>query len=69
MENEELIPKDSREEIEIRTSSVYACELLREELAKLGKKFTNPEIDWILWNQAKQIETGLPYHKTLTIYY
>lgn len=65
----ELIPAGSREEIEIRANTVYVCELIREELGRVGRKIDSNQLDWILWVLAKNREFELPYHKTVTTFY
>ncbi|MBX4187122.1 MAG: queuosine salvage family protein [Candidatus Doudnabacteria bacterium] len=69
IKNEVLIESGSQEEIEIRANTIYASELLRQELERIGRKLTSNELDWILWVQAKSTEFLLPFHKTLTINY
>lgn len=69
IKHEQLIPPKSLEEMEIRAFTIYACELLRDELEKLGRIYTSNEIDWILWSLAKQQTFSLPYHRTLSIFY
>jgi hypothetical protein len=60
----------SPEEIEIRANTIWAVELIRQELTQMGKKLRAFEIDWILWNLGQQIEfKAKPYHRTVTIYY
>ncbi|MEK9134801.1 MAG: queuosine salvage family protein [Patescibacteria group bacterium] len=67
--NYELIEKNSREEIEIRTNTIYACELLLGELNGLGRGLTSSNLDWILWVLSKENEPLLPYHRTITTNY
>ena len=58
------------EEIEIRANTIWAVELIRQELAQMGKKWRAFEIDWILWNLGQESQfKAKPYHKTVTIYY
>jgi len=60
----------SPEEIEIRANTIWAVELIRQELAQMGKKLRAFEIDWILWNLGQQREfKAKPYHRTKTIFY
>lgn len=66
---EELISPGSKPETEIRANTVWACELIGEELEKLGRKLSSSELDWILWVLAKETKFELPYHKTSTILY
>jgi len=65
-----FLESGSPEEIEIRANTIWAVELIRQELTKMGKELRAFEIDWILWNlgQESQFKTK-PYHKTVTIYY
>ena len=60
----------SPEEIEIRANTIWAVELIRQELDRAGKALRAFEIDWILWNlgQHKAFKEK-PYHRTVTIYY
>jgi len=60
----------SPEEIEIRANTIWAVELIRQELSQMGRPMRSFEIDWILWNLS-QHETykAKPYHRTLTIFY
>lgn len=66
----ELIPPESEEEIEIRAATVWAVELLRQELARRGRTMPAYAIDWALWHAGQSLppETD-PYHRTLTVYY
>ena len=65
----ELIPANSKEELEIRAQTIYACELLAKELRSKGRQVSSRVIDWILWVAAKNTTFELPYHKTLTTFY
>ncbi|MFA5828326.1 MAG: queuosine salvage family protein [Candidatus Shapirobacteria bacterium] len=65
----ELIPVNSREEVEIRANTVWAVELIREELSKTFP-VTSPEVDTVLWTRSQKKEPGeKPYHRTLTTAY
>jgi len=60
----------SPEEIEIRANTIWAVELIRQELAQMGKKLRAFEIDWILWNLGQQSQfKAKPYHCTKSIFY
>jgi len=60
----------SPEEIEIRANTIWAVELIRQELTQMGKKLRAFEIDWILWNLGQQKEfKAKPYHKAVTTFY
>ena len=60
----------SPEEIEIRANTIWAVELIRQELTQMGKELRAFEIDWILWNLGQQKKKKKkPYHRTKTIFY
>ncbi|MBW1921066.1 MAG: hypothetical protein JRI81_12705 [Deltaproteobacteria bacterium] len=65
-----VLEAGSLEEVEIRASTIWAVELIRRELAAMGRDLKAYEIDWILWNMAQKPEFGKkPYHRALTIFY
>ena len=65
-----FLESGSPEEIEIRANTIWAVELIRQELTEMGKKLRAFEIDWILWNLGQERKfKAKPYHKTVTIYY
>lgn len=66
---EELIPRGSREEIEIRAHTIEAVERLRDAVERAGTVRTVREIDWILWVKAKHLTYRHPHHKTPTTSY
>jgi hypothetical protein len=66
VDNMELIPAGSEEEIEIRANTIWSVELIRQEL----NKYSAGEIDnaiWLISQDQSKIEK--PYHRTYTIYY
>lgn len=67
IDNYVLIKKDSEEETEIRSATIWAVELIRQELE--GDYLTS-DIDNAIWliSQDKSGEIQ-PYHRTYTIYY
>jgi len=65
-----LLEAGSPEEVEIRANTIWAVELIRQELERLGKAFRAFEIDWILWDLSQgQAFKVKPYHRTMTIFY
>jgi len=65
-----FIGAGSPEEIEIRANTIWAVELIRQELTEMGKKLRAFEIDWILWNLGQESQfKAKPYHRTKTIFY
>jgi len=66
----QMIPRDSRWEIEIRAHCIYSTALLREEVNKLrppGAQVIIPQIDARLWTHYHT--TTWPHHLTKTIMY
>ncbi|MDQ3654500.1 MAG: queuosine salvage family protein, partial [Chloroflexota bacterium] len=51
----ELIERGSREEIEIRAATIWACDLIRQRLSDLGTWFTASDVDWLLWNLGQSL--------------
>ena len=66
----QMIPRDSRQEIEIRAHCIYATALLCEEVNKLrpnDQQIIIPQIDARLWTHYHT--TWWPHHLTRTIMY
>ena len=60
------IPHDGAEEIEIRSATIWAIELLRQKIGHL----TAGEIDNTIWLMSQTIQNeSKPYHRTRTIFY
>lgn len=59
-----------QEEVDIRTSTIWAVELIRQELVKLDKPASTMEINDHLWlmGQDKSLDKK-PYHRTVTTAY
>ncbi|MDO8551684.1 MAG: queuosine salvage family protein [bacterium] len=65
-----LIEPDSKEEVEIRSATVWAVELIKQRLAKTFDFVTSSHIDSMFWNLSQTKNNGeKPYHRTLTIAY
>ena len=65
-----LIDAGSPEEIEIRANTIWAVELIRQELAQTQKRLRAFEVDWILWNLGQDRRFKVkPYHRTKTVFY
>src|SRR3989344_2916498 len=70
IQKQELIEQGSKEEIEIRANTIYACEMIIERLATMGRSLTAGDLDWMLWNLTQKTEPSfLLYHKTISINY
>jgi hypothetical protein len=65
VDNYKLIKAGSREELEIRASTIWCIELIRQNL----QKYTAPDIDNAIWLISQNQENVRPYHRTYTIYY
>ena len=66
---QEQLPMGSEEEVEIRASTIWACELLRQEMLKQGHAMNAIEIDQRLWFLAQDAQEMRPYHRTRTPFY
>ena len=63
--SEELIPKGSREEIEIRAAALHAVELIAARTTA-----TPMQLDYLLWNRGQEATyKALPRHRTRTVFY
>jgi hypothetical protein len=71
VDNQIEIMPSSREEIEIRASTIYAVELLRLALIARRIDVKTCDLDNRLWLAAQQLDplTVRPYHRCRTIYY
>jgi hypothetical protein len=66
----ELIPAGSPEEIEIRACALHAVEQLVVELRGRGFQATAATIDYLLWNRGQRPHyKALPRHRTRTVFY
>lgn len=64
-----IIKAGSKEEIEIRSATIWAVEYLKEALKKEGRDFYSFQVDWFLWNDSQKIKMAFPYHLTRSIFY
>lgn len=67
--NKILIPMGSSQEVEIRSATVQAVEMLRVELLSRGIDAPALKIDWVLWKKSKADKISCNYHLTKTIFY
>lgn len=68
--NRMVLPAGSTAEIEIRSATIWGCELLRQALAARGRNVPAHELDWMLWTQGQSLPGDVaPYHRTLTRFY
>jgi hypothetical protein len=65
-----LLESGGPEEVEIRANTIWAVELIRQELDRMGKGLRAFEIDQILWHLGQEaVFKKKPYHRTATIFY
>ena len=65
-----LIPPCSREEVEIRAATIWACDLIQRGYAARGQRVDSVALDAFLWLLGhEKVEGEKPYHLTETIYY
>jgi Potential Queuosine, Q, salvage protein family len=70
IDNQELLQPGGEEEVELRAATIWACELLRQEMSCLsGQSITAVEVDQLLWFLGQNSAEMRPYHRTRTIYY
>lgn len=70
IDNQDLILPGSEEEIEIRTSTLWAINLIKNKLNDNSEKSINAiEIDNYLWKLSKKFGKMKPHHRTVSIYY
>lgn len=64
------IPAGSREEIEIRANTIWACEFIKRALRLKFPSVTAPHVDSLLWLASQEKSSTIkPYHRTRTIFY
>jgi hypothetical protein len=70
IDQRELLPAGSEEEVEIRATIIWAVEALREAFQQAGTAAVSMHVDQWLWRLG-QLEAfrGRPYHRCRTIFY
>lgn len=70
VDRRETLAASSREEVEIRAATVWACELMRRALVSRFPGVMALHIDYWLWHEGQVKRQAIrPYHRTRTIYY
>lgn len=69
VDNQIPIEAGSEKEVEIRASTIWAVEMIGQELEALGVRLPSYQIDWMLWHASQDSTHMRPYHRTRTIYY
>lgn len=65
-----LLAEGSEQEVEIRAHTVWAVELMRQELRAQGIAYAPYQLDWWLWESSQHLSGDVkPYHRTRTIFY
>ncbi len=66
----EEVPPGSSHEVQIRASTIVGVELIRQELAKLGRTITSVDLDHLIWAMKPDLPKDIkPHHRTRTIFY
>ncbi len=68
---EELIAHGSCEEIEMRASAIYACEVVANVISDEYRKMSVRELDFHIWNRGQQLKSisSKKRHRTRCVYY
>jgi hypothetical protein len=70
IDEEELIPAGSPEEVEIRACALHAVEQIVGELRAHGREVSAAALDYLLWNRGQQPQyKARPRHRTRTVFY
>jgi hypothetical protein len=64
----QMLPKGSREEVELRAHTIYAAKLLELAFRREGKSTDAMGVDYLLWAQGRSLK-GVPHHLTATTAY
>lgn len=66
---EELYP-GSMAEVEIRSATIHAVELIQQHLKDAGHNVLVIEVDWLLWQIGEDSKDQIrPHHRTLSTFY
>jgi len=66
----QMIPAGSPEEVEIRSHTIWAVELIRQGLMDHGTRLGAYQIDGLLWHLGQKDRfREKPYHRTVTLFY
>jgi Potential Queuosine, Q, salvage protein family len=70
IDKQELLEPGSEEEVQIRATTIWACEVLRQTINAAGyEPVTAADIDLQLWLLSQDTMNMRPYHRVRTIYY
>jgi hypothetical protein len=71
VDKKQIIPKNSREELEIRASTIHSCKKIIDEINNLRntkEKINVLHLDYKLWYESRD-KKGSPHHLTVTTAY
>lgn len=65
------VPAGSREELEIRAATLWACEWIARAMGHLApeRRFSAADVDYLLWSAGQDAADLAPYHRTRTPFY
>ncbi len=70
VDNQELLPAGSPDEVEIRAATIYSVNELAKQSLASGFDVKPCQIDWWLWELSHETDyEKLPHHRTRTIFY
>lgn len=69
VEQEQELPQDSEEEVEIRAVTLHAVERMRGAAEIAGKPAQAWQIDWYLWELGRSEKIVVNHHRTRTVFY
>lgn len=69
IQEKKLIEAGSQEEVEIRSATIVAVDLLYKEYQDKGGKLEMPKFENLLFMTAKSTKFDKPYHLSKSLYY
>jgi hypothetical protein len=69
VDGKELLEAGSAEEVEVRAATIWACELLRQQVQRQGRDVPSYRLDWYLWDLSQTMELPHPHIRTRTVFY
>ncbi len=70
IDSQQIITKESREELELRASTIHASKKLVNKLnGHRDDKVNALHIDYVLWSAGRKIKSDKPHHLTITTAY
>lgn len=70
IDNQQIIPSKSQEELELRAATIHASKGLMDKLNQYrDDKVNTLHIDYALWSMGRKIKSDKPHHLTITTAY